>query len=436
MFSYKSMLNNLPKGWKTQKISELGTVTSGGTPSRVVTSFWQGDTPWLTPGEVSKHNGKYLSTTTEYITESGLRSSGANLLPTGSLLVTSRATLGARVINAAPMATNQGFKSIIFKTPEDAEYYFHFFSLLKSELERRASGTTFLEISGTEFSDIDLPVPPENERNKINEVLDILNAQIRETEAIINKLQLVKKGLLHDLLARGVDENGELRPNYQDAPELYKPSALGWIPIDWDCLQLEELSEQIVDCPHSTPKFSNEGHLVARTMHIKNGTFLDKEASRVSEEEYKVRTSRLEPKAGDIIFTREAPVGEAFVIPEGMKICLGQRVMIIRTKEKVLDSYFLLYQIYSELMNQRFNLLTAGTTTPHLNVSDVKELLILKPSFKEQQLHKDYLEVYSLRERHELATLHKLKLKKSGLMDDLLTGKKRATDLLKQKQAS
>jgi type I restriction enzyme, S subunit len=321
---------------------------------------------------------------------------------------------------------------------EDSSFLAHIFqsNSFRKHIDLILAGSAINNLRNRDIEEYELVDFAPNERLKLAEILDTLETQIRKTEAIINKLQQVKKGLLHDLLTRGVDENGELRPNYQDAPELYKPSELGWIPKDWDCLQLEELSEQIVDCPHSTPKFSNEGHLVARTMHIKNGTFLDKEASRVSEDEYKVRISRLEPKAGDIIFTREAPVGEAFVIPEGMKICLGQRVMIIRTKEKVLDSYFLLYQFYSELMNQRFNLLTAGTTTPHLNVSDVKELLILKPSFKEQQLHKDYLEVYSLKQRHELATLNKLKLKKSGLMDDLLTGKKRVSEILNQQQAS
>ena len=87
-------------------------------------------------------------------------------------------------------------------------------------------------------------------------------------------------------------------------------------------------------------------------------------------------------------------------------------------------------------MKKRFSILTAGTTTPHLNVSDVKELLILTPTLTEQKLHKDYLMSYSLRERLELDKLKKLKLKKSGLMDDLLTGKVRVTELLKQKQAS
>lgn len=436
MSDYQSLLNNIPSDWEIKSISELGTVVSGGTPSRAVTSFWQGDIPWVTPGEVSKHKSKYIQTTAEYITDSGLNNSGANLLPEGSLLVTSRATLGARVINQLPMTTNQGFKSIVFKDPNDAEYYYHFFSLLKAELERRASGTTFLEISGTEFSEMDLPVPPPIERNKINEVLDTLDTHIRETEAIIAKLQKVKQGLLHDLLTRGVDENGELRPSYEDAPELYKQSKLGWIPNEWSVTKLEDLSEHIVDCPHSTPKFCNDGYLVARTMHIKDGVFLEKEASKVSEAEFFSRNSRLEPQPDDIVFTREAPVGEAFVIPQGMKICLGQRVMVIRTKPDELDCHFLVYQLYSELMKKRFSILTAGTTTPHLNVSDVKELLILTPTLTEQKLHKDYLMSYSLRERLELDKLKKLKLKKSGLMDDLLTGKVRVTELLKQKQAS
>lgn len=442
MFSYKSMLNNLPEGWNTQKISELGTVTSGGTPSRVVTSFWQGDTPWLTPGEVSKYNGKYLSTTTEYITESGLRSSGANLLPTGSLLVTSRATLGARVINAVPMTTNQGFKSIIFKTTEDAEYYFHFFSLLKSELERRASGTTFLEISGTEFSDINLPVPPENERNKINEVLDILNVQILESEAIIDKLQQVKQGLLHDLLTRGVDENGALRPSYQDAPELYKPSELGWIPKDWEITDLDDALSCIdagksPSCPNEPASSGAWGVLKVSAVHP-NG-FKENE-NKVVESKY-LQNPAYEVKNGDLLITR-ANTPELVGLPclvetSRNRLMLSDKTLRLSIKDGI-NKAFIFFTLYQPWVRKQIEVLATGTSMSMKNISQksLRSLRIKLP--KESEQNEIYLRVKQISDslRFESDQLNKLKLQKSGLMDDLLTGKKRVTNLLNKQPNS
>lgn len=347
-------------------------------------------------------------------------------------MVTTRATLGARAINVVPMATNQGFKSIVLKKPEEASYYFHLFEKVKSELVRRASGTTFLEISGAEFGSIKVPSPRREEKRLIAQILDTLDTAIHQTEAIIEKLRQIKQGLLHDLLTRGVDANGELRPSYEQAPELYQASPLGWIPKGWTVGSLSANCSDVIDCPHSTPVFADVGVLVARTMHIKDGVFLEGQASRVSEKQYRERAVRLTPETGDVIFTREAPVGEAFVIPAGMKICLGQRVMLLRPRVNVLSAHFLLAQVYSGAVHERIGTLTSGTTNPHLNVAEVRDFEIPTPPFDEQIKIGERVSAASNRLSVEMITLEKLKLQKAGLMDDLLTGRVRVTPLLAQ----
>jgi type I restriction enzyme S subunit len=232
LHEYQRFLESLPKDWERKQIGQLGKVVGGGTPSRDAPSFWNGTIPWVTPGEVSGNANKFLYDSKEHISASGLAGSGANVLPVGSLMVTSRATLGARAINAVPMATNQGFKSIVFIRAEDCGYYIHLFEKVQPELVRRASGTTFLEISGAEFAGIEVPSPSASEKGLISEILDTLDTAIHETGVIIAKLKAVKKGLLQDLLTRGIVANGELRPPQSDAPHLYKQSQLGWIPND------------------------------------------------------------------------------------------------------------------------------------------------------------------------------------------------------------
>ena len=171
--------------------------------------------------------------------------------------------------------------------------------------------------------------PPPRTVRCIAEILDTLDEAIRKTEQVIAKLQQMKQGLLHDLLTRGIDDNGELR-DPERHPEQFKDSPLGRIPREWRVASISESCEAVVDCPHSTPSFRNDGILVARTMHIRDGRYDVRASSRVSESEYRERIARLEPLPGDVIFTREAPVGESFTIPEGMRICLGQRVMLLR----------------------------------------------------------------------------------------------------------
>lgn len=275
-----------------------------------------------------------------------------------------------------------------------------------------------------------IPNVPVAQQDTIAQILDTLDTAIQETEALIAKLKAVKQGLLHDLLTRGIDANGELRPPQSEAPELYKMSALGWIPREWDIESLTQVCSEIVDCPHSTPQYQDQGVLVARTMHIKDGVFLESQASRVSESQYQGRIARLKPLAGDLILTREAPVGEAFVIPLGMKICLGQRVMLLRPSNGELIADYLLAQIYSGAVKDRIAALTSGTTNPHLNVSEVKSFEIPLPGIEEQQRISEQLKSIDLRISVELQQLQKLGKEKSGLMDDLLTGRVRVTPLL------
>lgn len=438
MFDYDAMLKQIPPEWNTKKIGELGDVVSGGTPSRGVSSFWEGDIPWLTPGEVSKYTGKYLSNTEEYITESGLNNSGANLLPEGSLLVTSRATLGARVINAVPMTTNQGFKSVTFYNDCDSSFYYHFFELLKSELIRRASGTTFLEISGSEFSDIDLPVPQEKEKKLIVELLDTLDTQICQSEAIIVKLQQVKQGLLHDLLTRGVDENGELRPTYDNEPHLYKPSKLGWIPKDWGIAPLDDVVSYIdagksPSCPNEPAPSGCWGVLKVSAVHPDGF----KESENKIVESKHLQNSQYEVKDGDLLITR-ANTPELVGLPclvrtERTKLMLSDKTLRLHVKDGF-SKEFVFYTLNQPWVRTQIEILATGTSMSMKNISQksIRSLLIKLPDEPEQVAIQERVKQLSDSIDIERSQLEKLKLQKSGLMNDLLTGRVRVTELLNQ----
>ena len=399
------MLNGLPEDWETKKFSELGQVISGGTPSRDNPGYWHGKIPWLTPGEISSNAVKYHSETEENISSSGLNGSGANLLPENSLMITSRATLGARAINTVPMATNQGFKNVVFYDSEDSGFYYYLLDLVKPEMIRRASGTTFLEISSKEFSDIDLSVPPKEERLAIENTFDTLDTTIRQTEAIIAKLQQVQQGLLHDLLTRGIDNSGQLRPPQHLAPELYKKSPLGWIPKGWKCVSLGQLAH-----------FQRGHDIVERE-------FVEGSYPVVSSSGVIGFHSKYTSKGPNVVIGRKGSIGKVHY--------LGSNFWAHDTSLYT-TNFFGNSEKFIYFLCTFLNLSTYGTKSgsPSLNRNDIHPILVGKPSVKEQHSICEKIEAHEHRISSEKIRLDKLKSSKSGLMNDLLTGKKRVTSLL------
>jgi len=185
-------------------VGGLGEIVGGGTPSRNNFSYWNGAIPWVTPSEITQLPGKYIYSTVEKISQAGLASSAARLLPVNSIVVTTRATLGEPAITAVPLATNQGFKNIIPDARSDPRFTYYAVKTLRREMQRLASGTTFLEISKADFERINLMRPLREEQACVAAILGTLDSAIEKTEAVIAKLQQVRAGLLSDLLTRFV----------------------------------------------------------------------------------------------------------------------------------------------------------------------------------------------------------------------------------------
>lgn len=428
-FQYGEFLKQLPDDWDQKEISQVGAVVSGGTPSRDVQSFWQGAIPWVTPGEVSTAGCKLLHDTNEHISAPGLAGSGANILPAGSLLVTTRATLGARVINAVPMATNQGFKSVVFKRPEEASYYFHLFEKVKPELARRASGTTFLEISGAEFGSIKVPNPSLAEKLRISQILDTLDTAMHETKAIIAKLKAVKQGLLHDLLTRGIDANGELRPLQTEEPSLYKESPIGWIPKGWNFAPLVsniDFPEGQVD-PRRSPY--RDWVLIAPD-HIESGT--GRLISTATATEQKAISGKYVYQAGDVIYSKIRPYLRKAVLANDSGLCSAD-MYPLRPKTGI-NSRYLLAVILGHHYSRFAESVSMRSGFPKINRNEMAEFSIGWPSLEEQVAIAQILIDADLKQRAEEDELEKLRFLKDGLMDDLLTGRVRTTELLAESQ--
>ena len=148
---------------------------------------------------------------------------------------------------------------------------------------------------------------------------------------------------------------------------------------------VEEMCSAIVDCPHTTPKY--EGDLknpAIRTSEIKKGYIAWDTMRFVSDEEYKERVARLRPEAGDIVYGREGTFGNAAILPEGYKFCLGQRVMLLRPDRSKCTSEYLLHAVISDDVYRQAVGKNNASTVAHVNVKDVKQFRIPLPSFDKQ----------------------------------------------------
>lgn len=155
-----------------------------------------------------------------------------------------------------------------------------------------------------------------------------------------------------------------------------------------DTNTLESMCELIVDCPHSTPEWTDEGYVVTRNQNIKNGVLDLSSPSFTSRDDYLKRIKRAKPKAGDIIFTREAPMGEVCMIPDGLECCLGQRQVLLRPKENICGEY-LFWALQSPYVQNQISWNEGtGSTVSNVRIPVLKALNIPRLPNEERNISK------------------------------------------------
>ena len=409
--------------WELKRIDEVATAVSGGTPSRDIDEFWDGEINWATPTDITRGNNRILKFTKEKITLKGVQNSSTKILPIGTLLMTSRATLVAIKIAGTEVCTNQGFKSLIPKDSIDKWFLFYQMKNHKTQYERYGIGTTFLEVNKSDTDRFLLPFPKEKStQTKIAQILTTLDNVIEKTEATIEKYEAIKKGMMHDLFTRGIGSDGQVRPRYEEAPELYKKSALGWIPKEW---RIEPISNvtSYVDYRGKTPPKSDSGIYLVTAKNVKFG-YIDYNCSReyILPSSYESTMSRGKPLVGDVLITTEAPMGNvAQVNREG--IALAQRIIKYRAADSELTNDFLKNTFLSDYFQNLLYSQSTGSTVTGIKGSKLHKLEIFIPMKNEQILiNKRLNEIESLL-NSEKEFLSKQTQLKQGLMQDLLTGK-------------
>ena len=194
----KKRLKGFEGEWKEVRLGEVAFVIGGGTPNTDISDYWNGDIPWFTPSEIGEH--KYVNTSERTISEKGLNDSSAKLLPKGTILFTSRATIGAKAILTTEATTNQGFQSFVVNNENNNEFIYYYLDIILNEIKQKASGSTFPEVSAESLRKILIKIPDINEQTAIASVLVNADKEIEIQKQKLAAMQEQKKGLMQVLL--------------------------------------------------------------------------------------------------------------------------------------------------------------------------------------------------------------------------------------------
>ena len=390
-------IGRLPKEWRVVRISNIGKVITGTTPPTKIEEYWGEGYPFVTPTDFSM--SKYVNRTERKVTEKG--ANRGKIIPRDSVMVTCVASVGEVALALSECITNQQINSIICNQKASPHYVYYALLFRKSLLKGWAGITTTPIIKKSLFERFLIPLPPLPEQKKIAEILSTVDEAIEKADQAIERTQRLKEGLMQELLTRGIGRNE------------FKDMEIGRIPKGWEVVRLgdQSVTELIMgqSPPSSTYNEKGEG-LPFFQGKIEFGeiyptpTFYCSNPIKIAEPH-------------DIL----PPVGEVNIAP--FRCCIGRGLSAIRVKGNKLDYLFLFYLL--KFNGKKFETLSAGSTFKAIRRREIENYLIPLPPLPEQKKIAEILSTVD--KRLELLRKRKEKLEriKRGLMEDLLTGRRR-----------
>ena len=269
----------------------------------------------------------------------------AYLVHEGDILVGMDGVFNVAKWKGEPAYLNQRVCRIIPNETIDADFLFYFIPTALKKIENETAFVTVKHLKAKQLNAVVVPDVPIEEQKKIAAQLNVITHLISLRQQQAEKLDELVKARFVDMFWGAYSE-----------------------------VIAEDVCEKIVDCPHSTPKY-NESELkypAIRTSEIQDGQIEWSSMKYVGINEYQRRVKRLIPEAGDIVYAREGTYGDCVILPEGYQFCLGQRTMLFRPNYKLCNSEYLHAVLRSAAVKYQADMSNAGSTVPHVNVSDAK----------------------------------------------------------------
>lgn len=340
------MADKIPEGWKECRLEDIAEVVGGGTPKTDIAEYWNGEIPWITPRDLSNFKGRYISKGERNISEKGLITSSAKILPKGTILLSTRAPVGYLAIAENDITTNQGFRSLVPFNNTDNIFLFYLLKNNVEYLKSQATGTTFGELAGSVLKSLIFPVPPLPEQRAIAEVLSSLDDKI-------------------DLLHR---ENKTLE---RMAEALFRQWFVEEASDDWEECTLNDLCIEIAS--GGTPSTKVESYYNGNinwyiTKELKDN-FLYDSMNKITEDGLKNSAARLFPKETVLVAIYAAPtVGRLGIL--ATEAAFNQATCGLVANKDFCSPEFI--YLYLKMQRGDLTLIASGSAQQNLNVGKIK----------------------------------------------------------------
>jgi len=348
----------LPSGWRIESLGNCCQIVSGSTPSRSKPEYWDGNISWVTPKDLSNLKSPILEDTPEKITEAGYKSCSTTLMPTGTILFSSRAPIGYVAIAGKPMCSNQGFKNLVPSSSVHSAYLYWCMRNFARNIAALGTGTTFKEVSKGIIEKFQIPLPPLEEQRRIAAILDKADAVRRKRQSAI--------ALTEELLRSAFLEMfGDPDTN----------------PKGWEIKTIEQICNvtKLAGFEYTKHiKYQNSGEIIAlRALNVKNGRlklnlikFIDRETSNF------LKRSKL--FKGDVVMTYiGVNIGDVAIIDKDNRYHLAPNVAKISPKSNVNSVYLMRCLEFSKNQLEKY---TTNTAKQALNMGKIREITIPLPS--------------------------------------------------------
>ena len=307
----------------------------------------------------------------------------------GDLILCIRATIGDRNWSDKEYCLGRGVAGLRAKAAALSQAYLgHWLDHAAPMLRARGRGATFLQVSKGDIACLQIPLPALADQKRIAGILDAADALRTKRREALAQLDTLLQSTFLDMFGDSVTN-----------------------PMGWEEPRLEDLCKKVIDCPHSTPRWTGSGVVCLRTSNLGKGEWNWADTRFVSEEDYAERTRRGEILLNDIILSREGTVGVLALVDDGMRLCMGQRLVQLRVNDSQLAPRFLLNLLLHSLAPERLSRLMTGSTSKHLNVKELRKLPVLLPPLEIQRRFAaiaESAECQKARQRAHLAELDTL----------------------------
>lgn len=408
----------LPDAWTWTTAGELASIVGGGTPpAGVDQNFDPSGIPWITPSDLTGYGKETIARGARSLSVAGYENSGAQLVPAGSVLFSSRAPIGYCVLAANQLATNQGFKTLVLRGETEPRFIRYYLLSSKEYAESLASGTTFLELSAARMRELEVPIAPVPEQRRIVAKLDTLRAHSRKAREALDEIPALLDQLKRSVLAAAF--RGDLTADWRAAhPDVEPASALleriraerrrRWeeanprkkyvepepvdttdlpeLPEGWCWTAVDNLSDAdrgvtygIVQTGTPDP----QGVPTVRCGDVRGLYIESSNLKRVDpriEEQY--RRTRL--RGGEVLVAIRGTVGAAAVADHGLASCNVSREVAVIPLLPGMTPEFVAWWIMSPEGSSMLGAYVKGVAQSGVNISDLKRLPIPVASKKEQ----------------------------------------------------